>query len=270
MSVEKALEELYYQSGTVFLSRDKFWKKVKEEGINASYNDVKKFLEKQETYQINKPFKKPEEFSTIMAYFPLQCVQLDICVYDRFALHNYKYILGVIDVYSRYVICKALTNMRMDTIMSKLKEIFDEFGELVNDNGYPRNINCDQQFNKKEFVDFFTSKGTRLWFSQPSQPHKNALIERFWRTLAQILQRARNSIGSFDWIKELPDIVSNYNQTYHNTLKATPKQVLEGMKKNPVKKKVVESNLDVGDRVRVRQEKSIFAKGDLSTWRKDK
>ena len=119
--VEKALEELYYQSGKGFLYRDKFWKKVKEEGIQASYKDVKKFLEQQETYQINKQFKKPQEFSTIIAYFPLQCVQLDICVYDRFAIHNYKYILGVIDVYSRYVICKPLTNMRMEHNNGKTK-----------------------------------------------------------------------------------------------------------------------------------------------------
>jgi hypothetical protein len=40
--------------------------------------------------------------------------------------------------------------------MEKLKEIFDDLG------GYPENINCDNQFNNKEFVDFFTSKGTRL------------------------------------------------------------------------------------------------------------
>ena len=54
--------------------------------------------------------------------------------------------------------------------------------------GYPKNINCDKQFNVPEFRDFFTKKGTNLWFSEPEQPHKNAIIERFWRTLALILQ----------------------------------------------------------------------------------
>ena len=223
------------------------WRKVKEEGIEF-------FLEEQETYQINKPVKRHHEFSTIMAYFPLQCVQLDICVYDRYAINNYKYILGVIDDYSRYVICKALTNMRMDTIMSKLKEIFEEFGY------YPKKYKMRPTIQQEGFADFFTNKGTRLWFSQPEQPHKNALIEIFLRTLARILQRARNAIKGFNWVKELPEVVSNYNSKFHETLKATPKQVLEGKKQNPVKKKVVETNLKVGDRVRIRGTKQYLRK----------
>ena len=112
--------------------------------------------------------------------------------------------------------------MRMDTIMENLKEIFDsDFG------GYPQNINCDNQFNKKEFVDFFTSKGTHLWFSEPEQPHKNTVIERFWRTFALLLQRMRKGIKSVDWAKSLPDVIAKYNSSYHKTLKATPEQVFE-------------------------------------------
>ena len=41
---------------------------------------------------------------------------------------------------------------------------------------------------------------------------------------------------------------------------------MEGKKDNPVEPKFVVANLDDGDRVRVRREKSIFDKGDASTW----
>jgi hypothetical protein len=84
---------------------------------------LKKILEQQETYQINKQVKKPKEFSNVIADFPLQSVQLDICIYDRFQIHNYKYIIGMIDVYSRFVVAKPLTNMRMETIMKSVKGI---------------------------------------------------------------------------------------------------------------------------------------------------
>ena len=140
----------------------------------------------------------------------------------------------------------------MDTIMTKLKEIFDEFGE------YPKNINCDQQFDKKEFIDFFTSKGTKLWFSEKNQPHKNSLIERFWRTLSLILQRARNAIKNFDWVKELPNVVDNYNNTWHRTLNATPKQVIEGKKENPVKPKFVESQIESGRQSKNKKREEYF------------
>ena len=98
---------------------NKLWQRVKEEGIPASYNDVRKFLEQQKPYELTKQVKKPTEFSNVYADHPLQCGQLDIMIYDRYAYHNYKYVLGVIDD----AICRPLTNMRMGTIMEKLKEM---------------------------------------------------------------------------------------------------------------------------------------------------
>ena len=124
MSEEEKAKELYYNPKSGFLSIPKLWKKIKEAGINLSYNDLKKILEQQEAYQITKQVKKPKDFSNIVADHPLQSTQLDIMIYDRYQYHNYKYVIGVIDVYSRYVVARALTNMRMPMIMSSLKEIF--------------------------------------------------------------------------------------------------------------------------------------------------
>ena len=69
------------------------------------------------------------------------------------------------------------------------------------------------------------------------QPHKNVIIEGLWRTLALLLQRMREGIKSFDWVKAPPDVVDNYNDTYHKTLRAKPIEVLEGKKENPVEKR---------------------------------
>lgn len=100
MSEEK-LKKLYYNPKEGFLSMTKLWRKVKEQNIPVSQNENRRF-------------------------HSLQSVQLDIMIYDRFQYHNYKYVIGVIDVYSRYVACRPLTNMRMETIMEKLKEMFDK------------------------------------------------------------------------------------------------------------------------------------------------
>ena len=124
MSEEK-LKAIYYNPKTGFQSLTKLWQRVKEENIPISYNDVRKWLEQQKPYELHKQVQKPKEFSNTYAERPLQSVQIDIMIYDRFAYHNYKYVLGVIDVYSRYAVCRPLTNMRMGTIMEKLKDIFD-------------------------------------------------------------------------------------------------------------------------------------------------
>ena len=83
-------------------------------------------------------------------------------IYDRFQYHNYKYVIGVIDMYSRYAACIALTNMIMETIMEKLKEMFEGQSPSLDLSGYPENVNCDSQFDVPEFTNFFTQKGTNL------------------------------------------------------------------------------------------------------------
>ena len=92
---------------------------------------------------------------------------------------------------------------------------------------FPQDLNCDNQFNVPSFTKFFSEHGTKLYFSQPEQSHKNAIIERFWITLSLLLQRMRSGIKNFDWAKELPNAIKNYNTTFHRTLKATPQEVFD-------------------------------------------
>ena len=107
MSAEERLKELYYSPKTGFLSMNKLWQRVKEEGIPLSQGDVKRFLEQQKPYELTKQIRRPKEFSNVYADHNLQCVQLDIMVYDRFEFHHYKYVIGVIDIYSRRVACRS-------------------------------------------------------------------------------------------------------------------------------------------------------------------
>ena len=75
--------------------------------------------------------------------------------------------------------------------------------------------------------------------------------------------------GLFDWTKALPDAVENYNTSYHRILHAKPIDVWEGKKENPVERKVVESVLKVGDRVRIKHRRGVFEKGDVRTFSKE-
>lgn len=74
---------------------------------------VKDFIRKQYTAQLNKPQMKPKEFSTIVSRGPRNNYQMDILVYDRYEFHKYKYILVVIDVYSRYAMAEAMTSRKL-------------------------------------------------------------------------------------------------------------------------------------------------------------
>ena len=69
--------------------------------------------------------------------------------------------------------------------------------------------------------------------------------------------------------KALPDVIDNYNNTLHRSIKATPNEVWEGENKNPIERKVVESVMKKGDRVRIKHERGKFEKGDIRTFSKE-
>ena len=60
-----------------------------------------------------------------------------------------------------------------ESMMSKLKEIFEELGF------YPENINCDNQFDVPEFTDLFTKKGP--FMSTENGKMIKTISEQTWR-----------------------------------------------------------------------------------------
>ena len=90
------LKALYYHPKTGFLSLTKLWERVKEEKIPLSYNNVRRFLEQQKTYELHKQVVRPKEFSNVYAVHPLQCTHLDIMIYERYQdsqlqIHHWSY-----------------------------------------------------------------------------------------------------------------------------------------------------------------------------------
>ena len=77
-----------------------------------------------------------------------------------------------------------------------------------------------------------------------------------------VLQKWRTATKNRDWVKVLPDIIKNYNNTKHRTIKAIPEKVFNGKAKNRQDVKIVFYNIDVGDFVRIKQHKKVFNKGD--------
>lgn len=265
------VESIYYDAETGFNSFDKFWKKVKH--LKISQNKVREWFNSQRTYQLNKEVKKPSQYSTIFSIEPKQIYQLDIMIYNRFKMNNYKYILTVIDVYSRYAEARAMTTYDMKKVITNTEDIFNHMG-------FPKYLTCDNQFNNNEFLDFCKQHNITVYFSEPNEINKNAIIERFNRTLAKTLQKWRNSEISYaskglnitnsnQWYKILPRIIRNYNNTYHRTIESTPLEVFNGWRENKQKIITLKHKLKIGDSVRARNKEDLdkaFAKGDTQQF----
>lgn len=247
------LEKLYVENG--FPSLNRFYKILKEQKKYISIEKIKKFLEDKKVHQLNRKIKRPKKYNTIISHSILSNMQMDIMIYDRYEFNKYKYILNIVDVYSRYAFSFALTNREINNMINKLQTLFDKIG-------YPKNINCDNEFNTIAFNNFAKKNNINMYFSYPNEPNKNSIVERFNRTLADMLQRVRIGSGNYDWNNYLDEVVKTYNNMEHRTIQAKPIDIWNG-EKEP-KQKIIKLNMKykIGDHVRIVLDKGVFNKGD--------
>ena len=96
---------------------------------------------------------------------------------------------------------------------------------------------------------------------------KFVVAERFIRTLKTKIYKYMTSISKNVYIDKLDDIVDEYNNTYHRTIKMKPVDVKDNTYID-FKKEVNDKDpkFKVGDHVRISKYKNIFAKGYMSNW----
>ena len=96
---------------------------------------------------------------------------------------------------------------------------------------------------------------------------KSVVAERFIRTLKSKIYKYMTSISKNVYIDKLDDIVDEYNNTYHTTIKMKPIDVKDNAYINTSKKiNNKDPKFKVGDHVRISKYKNIFPKGYMPNW----
>ena len=96
---------------------------------------------------------------------------------------------------------------------------------------------------------------------------KSIVAEKFIRTLKTKIYKYMTSIWKNMYIDKLDDIVNEYNNTYHRTIKMKPVDVKDNTYID-FKKEVNDKDpkFKIGDHVRISKYKNIFAKGYTPNW----
>ena len=96
---------------------------------------------------------------------------------------------------------------------------------------------------------------------------KSVVAERFIRTLKNKIYKYMTSVSKNVYIDKLDDLVNEYNNTYHRTIKMKPIYVKDNTYIN-IDKEVNDKDpkFKVGDHVRISKYKNIFAKGYTPNW----
>ena len=98
---------------------------------------------------------------------------------------------------------------------------------------------------------------------------KSVVAERFIRTLKNKLYKHMTATNKNVYYI-LDDVVNEYNNTKHSTIKIKPKDVKNGNERVYIdENNKKDSRFNVDDRVRISKLKNIFAKGYTPNWSKE-
>lgn len=194
--------------------------------------------------------------------------QIDLVEMIPFSKENsgYKYLLTVIDTFSKYAYAEAVKSKSAYDVVNAMKVVF----KTAKTN--PSNIQSDQG------KEFFNSSFTELMKSHKINHYhtythlKASICERFNRTLKNRMYRAFSLQGRYKWINIIPQLVKDYNNSYHRTIKMRPRDVCKENEEFILKsiynipKTFPKHKFIIGDKVRISKFKGIFMKGYEPSW----
>ena len=145
--------------------------------------------------------------------------------------------------------------------------IVDAFQKILNNsNRKPNKIWVDKgsKFYNNSFKKWL--KGNDIKMYSIYNEGKSVVAERYIRTLKTKIHKYMTSISKNVYIDKLDDIVNEYNNTYHRTIKKKPVEV-KGNTYIDFKKEVNDKDpkFKVSDHGRISKYKNIFAKGYTPT-----
>ena len=191
---------------------------------------------------------------------------LDLKDYGPKNNRRYRYVLVIIDKFSKYGWTILLKNKNAQTIKDSFENI------LINAKRSPKLLEGDRDrgFYNNNFQDFLNKNNINLCSRNSS--YGVVFAERFNRTIRDLPKRPVFENGDGNWIDVLPTITKQYNNRIHSSTKLTPIQA--SLKKNEgfVYKnlidncKKVKTKFQINDLVRTADLKRTFSKGDTTNW----
>jgi L-rhamnose mutarotase len=179
---------------------------------------------------------------------------------------GYKYILFVIDLYSRYAFGRAMKNKTSVETLNAFKQIMteakakpkklwrDEGGEFYGD---------VKKYLKEQNIESYSTYGT----------HKANVVERFNRTMKNNMYKMFLYNNNYEWTKHLQELIDKYNNSPHRGIqKYTPYQIYrEGQLLDtiPEKPNLKAPKFKVGDKVKISKQLGKFDRGYRPKWQSE-
>jgi transposase InsO family protein len=266
----KLLHKIYYDPShsAGFSTIDKVWKATNK---MIPKMNVQQWLESQDSFTLHQSRRKNFDRNRFLVNYIDDVWQADLCDMQSLSKYNdnFKYMLTVIDIFSKFAWIVVLRNKTSGEIIRGFEEIF------LTSNRKPTNLNTDKgrEFKNKPFQSLLKEKGINFYHTN-NPDTKAAVVERFNKTIKNQIYKYFTFSSTYRYIDVLPDLLHSYNNSIHSTIKMAPADVnIDNMlqvwqtlnDRVPIITKR-KNKFAVGEHVRISRDKTIFEKGFEKNW----
>jgi len=257
------IQKMYNDPKTGFQSLDKLRLKLKKEGVEVTNEQIGDVLQESRPFTLIHPARKKYPTRKTYAYYVDQQWQADLADMQSLAKENdgFRYIMTVVDVLSRYAWAVPIKQKTGAEIV----KAFESIGKV------PKLLQTDQgsEFYNKTVKSWLEKKGVKLF--SVSSDKKAGIVERFNRTLKNMMSRYFVQADTNKYVDVLPDLMWNYNHSFHSSLKMTPAEAVQNEDKAREnlygdQPEQTSREFQIGDTVRISRVKGHFEKGYQPSW----
>lgn len=213
--------KLYNDPKTGLIGKSAFAKKYK-----IPIKRLNQILQSVDAYNLNVPLvdRFPRRHVKVFGKGNIWELDLQDLSSEPWSLHNkgYNYILCCVDEFSRYAYCEGLKSKSSFEVAAAFNNILKREDPNLNEYQQPPKIVYTDRGTEFQgaFKQLMKTLNIPIWHSTTKQ--KASIVERFNYTFKLRLGRLADATNSYNWIDNLQDLIYNYNNTYHTTIKMSP------------------------------------------------
>lgn len=193
-----------------------FKKALLQKGVKVNNKEVNDFLAKTSSYTKFKHLLRKFPKRKILTFFPGHMVEADLMTIGKKMLpHNkpVKFILIIIDSFTRFLWAYPLPNKQAETVMVA-------FNKFLNEEIIPNIIYLDKGNEWGKLKSLAKAYSFQIWSANSDD--KAAISERAIQSLRRVISRFLDHQNTFHFVSILPEIVKAYNSSYHRAIKTSP------------------------------------------------
>ena len=267
------LQEIYedVSSPGGFSGLEPLYREAKRRGLPVTRDAVRQWLAANVTYTLHKPAARKIKRNKVQVFYIDQTWQMDLVDIQKLAKFNQgaKYILTVIDLFSKFAFARALKNKTGETVLNAVKDIIETSGRE------PDNIQSDEgtEFTQTALKRYLSSRGINIYSTYSEM--KASVVERFNRTLKTKMWRYFTHANTYKYVDVLQRLLTAYNASPHRSLGGVrPVDVTEDVQleiweahhAQPRLRQPPRFKFNIGDIVRISRSKGVFEKGYTTNW----